>query len=434
MAVAIGLVTGLAYWSEERESVAALDDFAREQATLAVSIAGALHEELKLRQTAPLTQPERLLAVARTIERAGAVRVLLALPGQRDLVSSAGSRLSSAALAAAARAGVSSLRLSRSQAQALGLPLRTAAAGLHSFDTAAGRWTVVVIATAQAERDRELRARWRLVLGLAVVSMIVLGFGGLAMRKQRKQLELAHELALRTLQSKRDERLIRADKLATMGALATGIAHEVSTPLGVILGRAEQLLPRQPDERSRRSVETIAAQIERIHAVIRGFLALARGSRPLTDHCDPAVLARNAIDLVEHRFEKAGVLLSTDVAPELSHVSCEPRLFEQVLVNLLLNACDACHAGGTVALCVRGDHLRVAFVVTDDGIGISPDAAERVTEPFFTTKPEGTGLGLAIANEIVKHHCGTLTLSSRPNGPGTRAAVELPVSSPHDHA
>jgi signal transduction histidine kinase len=112
-------------------------------------------------------------------------------------------------------------------------------------------------------------------------------------------------------------------------------------------------------------------------------------------------------------------------------------LFEQVLVNLLLNACDACEEGGAVSLRVGVDEAcaHVEFVVTDDGVGISSDAAERVTEPFFTTKPEGkgTGLGLAIANEIVKHHFGSLRLGPRADGRGTRASVELPASTGASH-
>jgi two-component system, NtrC family, sensor kinase len=439
MVLSIGLVTGLAYWSEQREGSEALHDFAREQTTLALSVASALQQELAARPLDSGLPPQRLLAVARAIERPGTVRALLAVPGEPGLYSSAGERLRSETLERAAQSGAESVALSRSEARALGLPARTAMAGLHAVDSTLGRLSVIVVATAQAERDRQLRARWRLVLGLGVVSGVVLAFGGLAMRKQRKQLELAHALALSRLQTERDERLVRADKLATMGALASGIAHEVSTPLGVILGRAEQLMPKQLDERSRRAVETIAAQTERIHAVIRGFLALARGNQAPLQHCEPEALARAAVELVEHRFEKAKVALSLELAARLPKVACDPRLFEQVLVNLLLNACDACDPAGSVALSVRADAARVAFIVTDDGVGISPELAERATEPFFTTKPEGegSGLGLAIANELVKHHGGTLTLESRADGAqrrGTRASVELPALPSTNHA
>jgi two-component system NtrC family sensor kinase len=430
MVVAIAFVTALAYWDEERESSTALDDFAHEQTTLAVSLAAGLGDRLAS------LPPQQALAPAHGVERPGALRVLLAGPTIEGFLASNGDTVRSSRLEEAVAAREDSVRLTRAESQALGLPPRAAIAGLDSIETPAGRWAFVVIATARAERDRELRARWRLILGVCLASGLVIAFGGLAMRKQRKELELGHELELTTLRTERDERLVRADKLATMGALATGIAHEVATPLGVILGRAEQLLPKQVDERSRRAVETIAAQIERINAVIRGFLALARGGNAVLDHCEPADLTRAAMELVEHRFENAGVRLTSDIASELPNVACEPRLFEQVLVNLLLNACDACSDGGLVALSVRADKERVAFVVSDDGVGIQPDVAERMTEPFFTTKAEGkgTGLGLAIANEIVKHHCGSLAIRARTDGRGTRACVELPVIAVGDHA
>jgi signal transduction histidine kinase len=224
-----------------------------------------------------------------------------------------------------------------------------------------------------------------------------------------------------------------------MGALATGIAHEVSTPLGVIMGRAEQLLPKVAgDDRAKRALDVILEQAERIGQVVRGFLRLARGGTPSLERTEPAVLAKKAIELVAHRFEKARVTLTSEVAPNVPMVACEPRLFEQALVNLLLNACDACAPEGNVELRVQGDEARVAFVVVDDGAGIAPEDVARATEPFFTTKPpgEGSGLGLAIATEIAKHHHGKLTLGPRatsgarastpPGERGTRACIEIP--------
>jgi signal transduction histidine kinase len=414
MVVAIAVVTAFAYWDEERESRAALDDFATEQATLALSLsAGSGDGSLAL-------------AGARAIERPGAVRVLSARRSGVGLEATDGSVVRSAPLEDAAASDATSVRLSREQAAALGLPARTALAGLAPARGAHGS-TVIVVATAQAERDREIRAQWRLVLGVLIAAGLVVAFGGVAMRTERKEIELGQKLAL-----------ARADKLATMGALATGIAHEVSTPLGVILGRAEQLLPKQTDDRARRAVETIVEQSERINTVIRGFLSLARGQAPTLEHADPARLARAAVELVTHRFETAAVRLASDVGADLPRVRCDPRLFEQVLVNLLVNACDACDEGGLVTLTVRsqGGADQVSFVVTDDGMGIDPAAAARATEPFFTTKPEGkgTGLGLAIANEIVKHHRGSLALRPRKDGRGTRASVELPAATTSDHA
>jgi signal transduction histidine kinase len=429
MALAIAVVTALAYWDEDRESQAALDDFAAEQTTVAASLAASLGQRVRVPGADALASPAELLGAIDAVERPSAVRVLLARP-DGVLLARDGSAVRSSAVEGAVQAGATSLRLGREDAVALGLPRRTALVGLGAAETPSGRYTIAVLATAQVVRDREQRARWRLVLGVLLASGLVLAFGGLAMRTQRKELELSHALDLQVVRNERDERLVRADKLATMGALATGIAHEVSTPLGVILGRAEQILLKQPDERARRAVETIVQQSDRISAVIRGFLALARGAQPALEHCEPGALARAAVELVEHRFEKARVRLHADVPASLPPVPVDPRLFEQVLVNLLLNACDACGENGEVVLQLRAVPDRVVFSVTDDGVGISADVAERATEPFFTTKPEGkgTGLGLAIANEIVKHHCGSLQLFARRDRRGTEASVEVPIA------
>jgi signal transduction histidine kinase len=238
------------------------------------------------------------------------------------------------------------------------------------------------------------------------------------------------ELRLAEALRARDERLVRADKLATLGALATGIAHEVSTPLGVIVGRAEQLVPRVAgDERATRSVTAILQQAARIEQVIRAFLTLVRGGVPSLEHADPRELARAAIEVVEHRFTQAGVRLVADDGPTLPEIACDRRLLEQALVNLLLNACDACKPGDTVALEVALEEGHVAFLVSDDGSGISADAAARATEPFFTTKPAGlgSGLGLAITKEIVQHHRGTLSVGPRQGRCGTVARISLPA-------
>jgi len=436
MVFAIALVAVLAYWDEERESAASLDDFAQEQAKLArglgVSLAVAVPATAADGDLAPV------LARLGAADQPGAVRVLVRAPSHDGLLSTAGTTVHAAPIEAALDSATPWVRLSRAEASELGLPARTAMAGVAPVDCGArGRFGVAVVATAQRERDRELRAKWRLVLGVVVASGLVLAFGGLALREQRRELELARDLAIAKLEDERNERLVRADKLATMGALATGIAHEVSTPLGVIVGRAEQLLPRvASDERATKSVAAIAEQAERIGSIVRGFLGLVRGTSPALQRVDPAELAKNALDLVEHRFARAGVALASDVPEGLPEVACEPRLFEQVLVNLLLNACDACAPGGSATLSLEARADRVAFVVVDDGAGITEEAAARATEPFFTTKPQGkgTGLGLAIANEIVKHHSGNLTIEPRAEGAepatrGTRASVDIPAAS-----
>lgn len=439
MGCAIAVVVALAYWDARRESMSALADFAQEQATLARGIASAVSGRVQPLADITSRATGELLSDVRTVERRSSLRLLLARPDQEGLSTTDGHVVRDVGVERGLRDGAAWVQLDRNEAPAFGLPRRTAVAGFAAFDGPKGRWGVVVAATALRERDREVRAQWRSVAAVMLASGLILVFGGLAMRKQRKELELGRELVIAELEREREEQLVQIDKLATMAALATGIAHEVSTPLGVIAGRAEQLLPKiATDERATKAVESIIEQGTRISRVVRGFLNLARGESPPLEHLDPGTVAEAARELVEHRFEKAGVSLSVRIDDDLPEVACDPRLLEQVLINLLLNSCDACEHGGSVDLVVRADSERVAFVVTDDGVGITPEAAARAAEPFFTTKPvgQGMGLGLAIATEIVKHHGGHFSIAPRQPNPaserspprGTRASVELPVA------
>jgi two-component system, NtrC family, sensor kinase len=483
MLVAIAIVTGLAWWDERREAAAALHELGTEQSIIASSYANSLQAYLAAvvrdavligehgpaapwgnytpavvrADNKPRTldvNPSRIvlsiplvdgrivdLGVAAgdllqrhpPIDHEGELRVLVAPPRDAALYSTAGVLLSSPALRDALDRNASTLQLSRTEAAKLGLVARTAFAGLAHVDAGPlGRWGVVAVATAARERDRETRALWRLLLSVVVASGLVLVFGGAALRKQRKELELASELAVAQVQRERDEELVRSARIATLGTLAMGIAHEVSTPLGVIVGRAEQLLARvKDDERAARSARLILEQADRIQLIVRRFLDLARGGRPSLGRTDPSDVVRSAASSVEHRFAEAKVSLTTDVPAEMPFIQCDRSLLEHAIVNLLLNACEACEPGRHVDLAARSDTQRVAFVVSDDGSGITPENATRATEPFFTTKPagSGTGLGLAIAAEIAKSHRGELTIAANVES-GTRACIEIPIAAP----
>jgi signal transduction histidine kinase len=264
---------------------------------------------------------------------------------------------------------------------------------------------------------------------------LVGAFGGVAIWRQRRELRLEQKLALAALAREREVRRGRLDKAATMLTLASGVAHELGTPLGVIVGRAEQLLERPGnDERSQRALRAILDQAGHINEVVRGFLELARGSRPALQSVAPDRVVAAALDLVAHRYAQAGVLLEAQLPGDLPALECEPRLLEHALVNLLLNACDASSRGGRVEVRVEREGPSLCFSVVDDGPGIPEADAARATEPFFTTKPQGkgTGLGLAIVAEIAKSHRGSLRLT--PAAPhGTRAAVALPLQAEQAH-
>jgi len=457
MLLAIAAIAGLAYVDEEREGAAALADLAQEQSTLAQSLALALSSQLStVRHDDSSVLPshraewpeipsvlERYLSLmvrpSGAAEGPNRLMVLLQPPDTAKFYTTDGRIIVSPEIHAALKDGRTYLRLAPAEAGRLGLPARTALAGLSRLDTGStGLWGIAAVASAERERDRERWARWRLLLSVAAASSLVLSFGGLALRNQRKELLLRHRLELADLSGQRDERLQRAGRAATMGTLAVGVAHEISTPLGIIAGRAEQLVPKLAnDERAAGSVRIILEQIDRIHRIIRGLLGLARGDRPTAEPIEPAALVAGAVTLVEHRFAKAGVRLLIEVAPNLPIIHGDPRLLEHAVVNLMLNACDACANEGTVTvLASAGDGKRGLIVsVVDDGPGISPADAGRVLEPFFSTKPsgQGTGIGLAIVQEIVASHRGSLVLESvLPHG--TRATIKLPSAEEITHA
>jgi signal transduction histidine kinase len=415
MVVIVAAIAGVSYWDVRRESQAAFADFADEQTTLARALAANL----------PATAEEAtLMAGLRSVERERALVVLARRAGDGPLRTTSGGSVSSPLVSEALDRGLPAVRIPRDDAPAFGLPRRTAVAGLAR----AGVWGVVAVATAERQRDREFWARRRSILGVFTAAGLVLAFGGLAMRNQRKELELERELALEAARRGRDERLERASRAAVMGTLAMGVAHEIATPLGVIAARAEQVAAKvDGDERLKAGMQTILGQIDRIKQVIGGLLGLARGDAPTAERIEPARVIDEAVGLTEHRFGKSRVRLRREVDANLPAVLGDPRLLEHAVVNLLLNACDASRPEDEVTVRARRVDADIEIAVEDAGAGISPADVGRALEPFFTTKArgEGHGLGLAVAHEIVSSHRGTLALA--PRAPrGTRAAIRLP--------
>jgi len=430
MVLAVASIAALAYWDAQRESTAALADFAQEQETLATALAAGLAERLS---TVPAGHPAvgALFHGLWRIERPQETAVLFLAPGEQEFVATDGRRVALETARAALVQGRTQMRLARNEAASLGLPARTALVGLARAYRQGDRapWGVAAIASAERERDREVWAVRRLVLSVLAAAGLVFVFGGLALRKQRHELALQHDLALTQMRQQADERLQAASKAAMLGTLAMGVAHEIATPLGVIGVRAEQLAAKMAsDERSLIAIGAIANQVERINQIVRGLLGLARGDVPDAGRVDPRSIVAASIAMVEHRFARVGIDIQTSLPPDLPAITGDARLLEQALINLLLNACDASPPGSSidVNLAVEGNTLVIS--VLDRGTGISKADAERVLQPFFTTKAkgQGTGLGLAVAREIVSSHQGSLSIG--PISPrGTCAVMRLPV-------
>lgn len=440
MLAAIGAVFAAAAWSASIERASALADFSHEHAALAMMVAvdwESRLEELAARGRRPgagraLSDEAvlELLQGARRLEEQSETMVLVARPRQDGFLATDRRLIPSARLRAALDGAARTVIIPRDEAVAFGLPHRSAVAGLARVGVPGeGSWGIVVLASAERMRNREQHEGWRLGLTVLVVAALVTAFGGLAQRRQRRELELQRQVEISALEREREALLAKADKMAALAALSTGIAHELGTPLGVIVGRVEQALARSKDDDVVTSaLDIVLDQVTRIQAIVRGCLALARGDSPHLVQMAPAALAKHAIELVRHRFSGSEVGLTWDVDGDLPNIACEPSLLEQALVNVLLNACQATPAGGEVRLHVSSSSDRVLFVVDDDGAGIPDEIAKRAAEPFFSTKREegGSGLGLTIAREIVSHHAGTLSLTKRDGARGTRATIGVP--------
>jgi signal transduction histidine kinase len=243
--IAIGIVSSLAWWDAARASRAALEDLADEQVNLAQGMASALGVRTDWLSEAVVERVPRELAA---VERQGSLRVFLLSPDGSRLEQSEGKSVLSGHVVDAARRGDRVVSLSRTEAGALGLPTRAAFVGLATVNRGplAG-WTIAVAATALRERYRDRWTQARSILSVLTTTGLLLAFGVVALRTQRKELGLESELALAALRDEQNERLASATRAAALGTLAIGVAHEVSTPLGVIAGRAEQLLPKVRD-------------------------------------------------------------------------------------------------------------------------------------------------------------------------------------------
>ncbi len=430
----VALVAGAGFWDARREADEALRQFTRDQHLLAVALSTQPPRAAPTTGDARVGMAGGFLMAARKLESEGDVVVLLHRPDRPGFLLSDGRVFDSPALLAALTRGSPGVTLDRDAARELGLQPRAAVAGIAALP-----WpdehgaAVAVVGSASAERDRGRHSEWRTVITVLLVSLLILGFGAVALWRQRRELEMQRKLAIRDSEHERDVELARADRMAALAALSSGIAHEISTPLGVISGRVEQLTGVVRDAEPRRLLDSIGEQVERINKVIRGFLGLARGDAPTLIEVPAGQLVKETVALVQHRFVTAGVVLRVvngGAAPR--SVACDPALFEQVLVNLLINALEASERGQGVELRLSSAHNQVVFEVIDEGHGITRTAIAHATDPFFTTKAKkgGSGLGLAIAREIVAHHRGELRLERRADEAascvGTRATICLP--------
>jgi len=218
-----------------------------------------------------------------------------------------------------------------------------------------------------------------------------------------------------------NQALIRTEKLATAGALAAGVAHEVNNPLASISSLVQSLMARTQDERDRETLRLTLAQITRISGVLRDLMDFARPKPPARTPADLNDIITKSIELA--RFDKSfkRLTVQTSLTGGLPLLQLDADQMQQVFLNLLLNARDAIgeEANGgkiTVTTCHHAGEIRVE--IADNGSGIPPENIERIFDPFFTTKPkgQGTGLGLAVCHSIITTHGGQIRVALQERG------------------
>ncbi len=229
------------------------------------------------------------------------------------------------------------------------------------------------------------------------------------------------------------ERLRLEDRMAALGALSVGMAHEIRNPLGSISGGIEILEQAVPAGDPRREfVDILKREVARLDDLVERQLDLARTGTGEREPCDLGEIARSVTDLAQKRAEAQGLTVVVETDPAAPAAWADGSRIRQAVLNLVVNAIQAMPAGGELRATVRGAGDRVRLEVADRGPGISDDARDKLFEPFFTTKRDGTGLGLAIAWQIAKQHGGDLRADNRAGG-GARFVLELPtVEAAHD--
>jgi signal transduction histidine kinase len=299
-------------------------------------------------------------------------------------------------------------------------------------DRPTGSWVVTWVASTHAITRRQQWLIARIVLAAIAAALTVAGVGMVILRQQRRAIALEGELRYaRALAEARDleNQLVRAEKLITVGVLSTEMAHEIGSPLAVIRGRAEQVLREVRDGPRAEDLRVIIKHIDNVSTTVRQILDFSR--RPAGERrAIPASLAvERARELLQWKLDARQLALDVELETELPALAADPDQLQQVLVNLLLNACDASAPGGRLRLAARtGPDGMVRIEIADHGTGIPPEHLNAVFDPFFTTKQrgEGTGLGLPIAASIVRNHGGHIDLASQP-GEGTTATVLWPA-------
>jgi signal transduction histidine kinase len=236
-----------------------------------------------------------------------------------------------------------------------------------------------------------------------------------------------------------EERLHAAERSAAMGRFASALAHEIRNPLNSISLTIDHVRTRlAPADETRRDefqalMATLKSEVTRLNRLVGDFLSSGQPARLDPRPCDVGAVLRETAALVEHKARDQAIVVEVDAPPGLPATLADPELLKTCILNLVLNAFEAMPGGGRLSLAARlegpEDARAIAVLVSDTGVGMSPEAAAIAFEPYVSTKETGVGLGLALVSRIVEGHGGRVALDSTP-GQGTSVRLLLPVRPP----
>ncbi|MCK4427378.1 MAG: HAMP domain-containing protein [candidate division Zixibacteria bacterium] len=228
---------------------------------------------------------------------------------------------------------------------------------------------------------------------------------------------------------KTENQLIQSDKVASLGKLAAGVAHEINSPLTGILTYSSLLFKAKKDEDpEKEDLEVIVNETNRCKKIVKGLLDFARQTEPQKALSDINEVIEKSIDLVSHQASMQNVKIEKKVKPDLPKTMIDVGQIQQVFINILLNAIEFMPQGGTLTVSSGIEDEMVALRFTDTGIGIPKENLPKILDPFFTTKEQGkgTGLGLSVSYGIIARHRGKLEVKSQV-GKGSTFTVKLPI-------
>ncbi|MBE0585688.1 MAG: PAS domain-containing protein [Desulfofustis sp.] len=239
--------------------------------------------------------------------------------------------------------------------------------------------------------------------------------------------EIGAVLVIRDMTLIRDmeQQLERSRRMAALGKMAAGIAHEIRNPLGTLRGFSHLFRTQENvTEDNKKYAELMIGEVDRLNRTVSGLLQFARPREPSFETVDLDELFARTFDLMAHDFTEHELTAHCQQEGRIK-VEADQDLLLQVLMNLLKNSVNATPAGGQVTLSAAADDRQVRISVTDTGSGIRAEDQERMFDPFFSTKKNGIGLGLAVSHQIVEQHHGTIEVQTVP-GQGTVVTIVLP--------